>query len=522
MNILPHIIVKAPLCNLDSKSIKNRVSFCSSEEKLKNSDGIKNELHAWHKNLKAPSSIYPDLESLFTGESFCTVTGQQTGIGVSPLLAVYKFITNEIIAEKLSSLLHKTVVPVFWLQTEDHDLEEISSLGVLTAELDFKKFRYQSKDIDDTGKNRKSIGSLPFPDTISPELDTFLRQFYREELLQEVSSLINSTFSISTSFHESFARCMYQFFPESKTVFIDPRLPCFDDRRRQIMTFAFDNWQDINSDLRHTSTLIKIRENSPLFFMHAEGKNEDRYRLEYNGKDFEIPGLSLKYTSEEIYNQIQNYPEKFSTSALLRPLFQDTLLPSLCYVAGSTEMQYLKETQPLYHRLGIPNPKILPRAHVSIVDNKLFEQTKALIPDPLLLLEQEGSKVRSAILKNLLKEELSSESIMETIQPLLNQVFTSIGKPALDTDQTLENPLQKTIQSTQSNIQKFLDKYDQALLRKNEITTSRVNKLLLFSHPDNKLQERQLSALWLYMQYGRSVFEALYNSVKNAYNETSV
>jgi bacillithiol synthase len=522
MHPLPKIITRIPEFSITRDTLSKRIEYSRTTVRATWNDATASALRNWHKKAGAPASALTSLNTLLLEESCCSVTGQQSGLLANPLLSICKCITNEIIAERISLLSGCPVVPVFWLQTEDHDLSEISSFGFLSNE--FEYLSYESlKDQKTADSNRISTGALVPDDSLTSEIITFIKTACKAESLPEVETMISSCIKSNTTYAEAFSRCMYALYPQLKTVFLDPRMDCFDKTKSELMHRVFKDWRSLNSDLREASVAldsnnkpapVHIRDNSPLFFYHPEGKDKNRYRIEYTENGFRIPELSSEYSLKEIEQQILHEPSRFSTSALLRPILQDMILPSVSFVAGPAEMSYLEQIRPLYARLDIPAPERIPRAHALVMDDKLFSQIEAFLPSPDLLFEPEVKKVSDTLKDEILKYHVQGKDIFTSLHPLLGDISSLLTEHSKNIDLTLQKPLQKTIESIESNIRKFLEKYDQAVLRKDSVTTSRLSKLLSVTHPGGNCQERVISPIWLSSRYGNQVFEVLYSAIR--------
>lgn len=521
------VFSELPDFKLEKSLLVDRVSFLEGNNSPLDDESIKSALYSWHQDIPNNTCKFESIEKLSSKGALCSVTGQQTGFALSPLLSVYKFISNEIIAKKLSLVLNKEVLPVFWLQTEDHDLKEIASAVVLDTNLSVSTFNvYDNESL--LSNNRKPIASVPIPEDSYVQFSTFLKEKLSETSFSDLENIFDITFKDEYSFPKSFAKCLSALFPDSKTVFIDPGLACFDQARGNFFSIYFKNWKEINKDIETktqelqangSSTPITLKKDSPLFFYHPEERSGNRYRFEYSNDRYHIPEVNLyDLTENEIFSLLKDKPSCFSTSALIRPVFQDTILPCISYIGGPSEVAYLRQTSPLYNRMDIPQTHVFPRAMVSIVDEKLIKQTESVLSDKKLFFSKKPSCVLEHVQKTLLSNELSSSDILKTIQPLLDQVFQHISRPALDTDQTLERPLQKTIESTHANIKKFLEKYDSSLGRKDEVLTARISKITALTHPGDIPQERHLSPFWLIARYGLDAFIEIYKKIEQEYD----
>jgi bacillithiol synthase len=458
--------------------------------------------------------------------AFCVVTGQQIGILGSPLLSLYKLISAEIYSRRLQEKLNHPVVPVFWLQTEDHDLEEISTINILDQASDPKSLIIPNESNKTSNEPRLSVGPLSLSENLYDEICSFLLSTGYPILDDELKKILDTSINKNETLSTSFTKWMFSMLPETKTVFIDPRDPCLNVPKKYIFKDAFTKNHEISRLLiEQTSALktegketpVQIKQDSPLPFFHPEGKDGPRYRLEYHNNHYTYGPYKIVISHEEVLSHLESSPTSFSSSALFRPIFQDFILPSLAYIGGVTELNYLEQAKPLYPLFGIKTPLWIPRAKSLILDQKHLSFLSSISYDPDSLLIDDIATANNKLKHIFLSSMENAESLQSKIDPLLSQIELILGNGPLALDQTLERPLQKTIEGSRNNIQKFLEKYNQSLLKSDEVFSRRLAKLMQTAFPNGEPQERFLSSLWFIARYGLASIELLYLSIDKAY-----
>lgn len=305
--------------------------------------------------------------------SVAVVTGQQIGLFLGPLYTVYKAASAIACARALERETGVRCVPVFWLQTEDHDIEEIDHCHVLDSHGALVKLQVPSPP------TRCSVAHVRLGDEVVRQLDrmescvgpgevvTFFRRHYRPD----------------ATFAQAFAAALHELFGD-ELVLVDP---CAHDARA-VHVKALNDAAELSQRLLARERAleaagfevqVKVRPGAPLSFFHPEGATGPRFRLVPHGDGFAFVGRDGQVSREAA----QCGP--FSTSALLRPIVQDTLLPTAAIIGGPGELNYYAQLAPLYEAFGVPMPMLVPRARFSLVDARTRERReKAAVARPRL------------------------------------------------------------------------------------------------------------------------------------------
>jgi len=438
------------------------------------------------------------LKALKSGTPRFVVTGQQVGLFGGPLLTLYKAVSAVKLARELSSK-DSPVVPVFWIQSEDHDLEEVreATIWVGGEARSFAAFQ--------ASENRKSLSEITLPAN-TPELISLLCEALNGE--ESLKTLLAKSYQVGSSMSAAFRALYSELFKDTPLLFIDPRDELFQ-------SFCSTEWKeaigkslflrrDIEAALTQSTAIetVKVRTGSPLFFL--SDNNGERYRLSESvpGK-FDSDNRRDSYTESELANILQVQPERFTTSALLRPVVQDQLLKSIAYIGGDAELSYHLQLDSVYSLLGLTAPALVGRAKFLVVDEKIEKLLKLLnlknsselsipeseIPQKLKLLGLITKKTRSEI------ELLVGPKLDEIISIVESEIF----------EPTLQRPLEKTKESIKFSLSQFLGKYEAALLKSDEILMERVERLRNYLRPKGIEQERTLSLPWLLHKIGEGL-----------------
>lgn len=321
------------------------------------------------------------LDALANGEAFTMVTGQQVGVFGGPLFAVYKLLTVIKKAKQAEAKLNKPVIPIFWMATEDHDYAEINHVFV-SQPLSRQLRKEALSTVPLAGK--ASIGELEF-DRLKIELVQMLQRLllsesetsYTSTLYHELIDLIQT----SHSFAQFFGQMMRRFVGEDFLLF-DPHQPEVRALERDMFKRLVRDHDRLNSALRNSfedgMPDVELNREAAHVFYHDGG----RELLSKQSGMFTTKRGHV-FTEDELLQQIEEHPERFSNNVVSRPLMQDYLFPTLGYVAGPGEISYWLQLRPLFHVFGWKMPLLIPRLGAVLVsandEKKLAQEGVSLV-----------------------------------------------------------------------------------------------------------------------------------------------
>jgi uncharacterized protein YllA (UPF0747 family) len=259
---------------------------------------------------------------------------------------------------------------------------------------------------------------------------------------------------------------------------------------------------------------VHIRPGSPLVFFHEHAATGPRYRLERRGPAWALVGDSDGGTvgHEELLATLASDPLRFSTSALLRPIVQDTLLPTVAYVGGPGEINYFAQLGPLYEFFDLPPPLVVPRARFRCVDAR----TRSLL-GRLGLEPRDAERPREELLKTLaaaaLPEGLPAPEqfatrLLEEFSRELDAFSAGLSGLAPPLDPKLGDAVRRTRGTALRAVERLTARYRRALGARAELAGARIERLTEFLCPGGEPQERHYSLAYFAAQAGVSAFKA--------------
>jgi bacillithiol biosynthesis cysteine-adding enzyme BshC len=331
-------------------------------------------LRAQQARLPASPATAANLDALADGNTAVVATGQQVGLFLGPLYGFYKAAAAVAVARALATESGVRCVPLFWLQTEDHDFAEIAAATV--ADRDGKPRRLA---LADDGA-RISIAHRVLGPEVAGLLDELGEALPPGPAADETLALLRAHYRAGQSPAAAFAGALAALFAEDGLLIFDPRearvaalaAPVY----RQTVSEAPALEEALTARVAALNaagfeTQIEIRAGCALLFFHRGGVAGPRYRLQRDGEGdgWSLSGCEEDAVSDEaLQATIDREPLRLSTSALLRPIVQDTLLPTAAYVGGPGELNYFAQLGPVFDHFGLAPPLVVPRARFRCLD----------------------------------------------------------------------------------------------------------------------------------------------------------
>lgn len=420
-----------------------------------------------YEGLEISESLETNIDSLSNTKTYTITTGHQLNIFTGPLYFIYKIVTVIRACEELKAAYPEfNFVPVYWMASEDHDFEEISYFRY-----GGKKFQWETEQTGAVGHfNPKELKSIIEE---FPGIPTFFQEAYLK----------------SKTLAEAARKYVNHLFGAKGLVVIDADDPsCKGLFEEVIKADIFDHIPQ-NKVTTTSAALEKLGYKAQVFpreinFFYLKGAI--RNRIEVDGEQFSIVDTDIKFTREEIEQEIADHPERFSPNVVLRPLYQEFLLPNLAYVGGPSELVYWLQLKDNFDHFGITFPLLMPRNFAAVLDKGALEK----IAKADLSFEE--------LFKNEL--DLVNEKVAESTQFNLHlaeqkQKLKALFDAALEQATAIDSTLERTVLGEHRKSEKALEKIEKKLLkaeRKNqEVLVNRIYAVKEALFPGGTPQERK-------------------------------
>jgi bacillithiol biosynthesis cysteine-adding enzyme BshC len=435
------------------------------------------------------------------------VTGQQVGLFLGPLYTVYKAASAVRWARALAEQTGRPVVPVFWLQTEDHDLTEIAHCTI--ARPDAEPLRIE---VPVDARNHVSIAHLSLPESIRDCLATLEHELgMLPEARAHLDRLVRH-YRPGARWSDAFAGVLAELFEPYGLLLLDPRDRGFADYLGDFHRQALDRTEVLGAVLvgrrdaleqSGYEAVVHVRPDAPLAFFHPEAAEGPRYRLAASGSKFTEIGGTRSHELQALRSALAKDSMCFSTSALLRPLAQDTLLPTAAYVGGPAEVAYYAQLAPLYAAFGRELPLVVPRARFRVIEPAAARLLKRYSIEPNAAEMSEAALLRELAAGGDGPAPASFErELLAGFDAVLREALSKLPVPAA--------PLRGTIDKTRGKLEttsrKLAERYADVRAQADEARVRDVRRLRAMLQPDGVPQERSYGLAYYAAKFGERAF----------------
>ncbi len=426
------------------------------------------------------------------------ITGQQVGYLGGPLFTFLKAYHTTRLAAELEPQIGQPVLPVFWLEGEDHDLEEVRNAHYFDRSGELKSLRF----IPDGETNGREVGGYRVRgDDHLKELAAAL------DAPQEAGLAILREAYESGTLSDGMGKLLARTLGERGLLIVEGMEPA-------LKRMAVPLWEQIVQHGRELSNLLAergatLRENgwsailnptpdSYLFYVTDE--NHVRLPLSYAGELRHPDGNNERLSNDSLQTLIHDTPERISPKAALRPLYQDFVLPSVAYVAGPGEMDYHAQIAPFYTELGVIPPVIFPRLSATILDRR----EQRIVEKTGLPIERLLGEERHAMLRELIHEqdEGRTAELFAVAKRDLENIYERLQSHIAEIDPTLTGAAQNSTGKSLYPLEQLREKTERALKQKHATLIARLDKALSLVKPQDQMSERVLSTGYYLAKYG--------------------
>ncbi|MEZ4796087.1 MAG: bacillithiol biosynthesis cysteine-adding enzyme BshC [Flavobacteriaceae bacterium] len=454
-----------------------------------------NALKNQYGKLEVSELTNSNIQLLEKENTFTITTGHQLNLFTGPLYFLYKIISVINLSKELKELYPEyNFVPVYWMATEDHDFDEINY------------FNFKGKKVQWSRNASGAVGRLN-TEGLEKVFEVFKTDLGFGENANEIKKLFKNAYLDHDNLADATRFLANELFGAYGLVVIDA-----DDsglknqfapyvKRELIEQISFTNVSETNSKINDLGFNVQVNPREINLFYLKDGLRERI--VEQNGTYF-INDTKISFTESEILAELDSHPERFSPNVIMRPLYQEVILPNLCYVGGGGELAYWFQLKSYFNAVQVPFPILLLRNSVLIKTAKQSEKLNKLgVSINELFLNQE----------ELINQQVKKLSIIDidfsTQKEHLQNQFKALYKLAEETDKSFLGAVaaqEKKQLKGLTNLEKRLLK---AQKRKLNEQISRITEIQNQLFPGQSLQERNLNFSELYLEFGDQLVQQL-------------
>lgn len=417
------------------------------------------------------------------------VTGQQVTIAGGPAFTAWKALSAIATSRSLEAATGVPVVPVFWLADEDSDLAEITSLGFPIRD------GWHNEPLKLDSVAARAAAFVPIGFDRSRFFDALAAQFPESEFKADVLAMLRAAYpDDATTLVDGFARLLTNLFSKHGLVLAGSNHPDIKSILAEPMALAAERHVDIESVLRTRSDQIaslfhaQAHVGSTLLFEHHP--EHGRVRIDAGGSDLAA--------------DIRREPARYSPNVFLRPILQDTLLPTVAYVAGPAEAAYYAQMGDLYPIFGRRMPVILPRWSVTVVEPAIARHLEDM-PMPWTSFRGRVEDVERDLLAHMALPDV--DRCMDTWRQDLAEIATKHVDFTRSVDPTLAASAESIVKEQQNALEKLRQKLLKSLKTREETRLRRAHQIRQGLFPNGALQEREWALAYPMVRHGADFYD---------------
>ncbi len=475
--------------------------------RAENREAVADALARQNRLFGSSEKTFEHIELLRRPDTVAVVTGQQAGLFGGPLFTVYKALTAIELASRLRDR-GTPAVPVFWVASEDHDFEEVSHTSVAARGAGVGTVRLEAGG-DDADR---PVGHISLSADVVRAVDELFAKLPATIHSDSLRADLASFFGVGAGFADGFARLLARLFAPFGVILLDPLRKEMKSLASPTYVKAMERTPEIAGALvRRSEALVAAGYHAQIFtspemvplFVLEDGRRKAMVRRE--GR-FVTKAGDASYSNEELLEFARNEPERLSPNVTLRPVVQDSLLPTVGYVGGPAEVAYFAQIAPVYQLLDRPMPVIVPRASATIVDR---DSAKTLEKYGLTLEQLVGD--REALLRAVVERSIggSTSAIFDDTETDLSRDLDRLRAALEKSDPNLAASLDVSRQKMLYQLNKLRGRFVESAAGRDETLQRRLESAEAFLRPNGAMQERELNVFTFLVLTGYGLVEDL-------------
>ena len=482
-----------------------RDAIARTQRHHRNREQVAGLVQAQQQRRGAPPESVAAAAQLRDPQSVAIVTGQQAGLFGGPLFTLLKAVTALRLAGQVRRDHGVPVVPIFWIDAEDHDWDEVKGATLLDADLHVRPVAVGNPD----GAHEKPVAHVALDSSIEAALAELEAALQPTEFLPGILDRLKRAYRPGAGMADAFGAWLESVLGPHGLVVYDAADPAAKplvaelfarevEHSGETSRLAAEAGQALEAAGYHAQVTPHA---GSLALFHLVG---GRHPMRYENGAFVVGERTESQAA--LSTRARTAPHEFSPNVLLRPLVQDTLFPTACYVAGPNELAYLGQLRGVYEAFELPMPLIHQRATATIVDsNAMRFLTRQDVP--LESLRQQDEAALNALLEAQLPPEV--EASLHEVLRAIEERMERLAGDVPQIDPTLEGATRSTLTRMQDDLKKLHAKIIQAAKRKDETLRRQFKHAQAQAFPGGHPQEREVAFVYFLNKYGPALVDRL-------------
>jgi bacillithiol biosynthesis cysteine-adding enzyme BshC len=454
------------------------------------------QLENQYAGIETTTKVTDNITSLLLKNTYTVCTAHQPNIFTGHLYFIYKIIHVIKLADQLNNEVSDAhFVPVFYMGSEDADLEELGEVR-----LNGKKYKWETIQ-------KGAVGRMKVDESFMALAKQIEGQLLVEPFGKEIMAIVNRCYIPGKSIEQATLELINILFAEYGLVVLLPDNPAL---KNEFIHVAERELLDQFSDKAVAETITSFPKE---YKVQASGRvlnlfyleDDKRERIELSANGFIVTNTSLSFSREEMLEELKIHPERFSPNVILRPLYQEMILPNIAFIGGGGELAYWLELKNVFEKSAIPFPVLVLRNSFMFLNKKVSDKIKSLGFSSLDMFKPEPQLVKMLVERETdVKLHLGEESSE------IKAVYNKLTTVASDVDPTLKQHVEALSVKALHRLELLEKKMLSAEKKKFEAQLRHIKKLKLILFPGETLQERVDNFLPYYALWGPAFIDAVY------------
>ncbi|WP_344816211.1 bacillithiol biosynthesis cysteine-adding enzyme BshC [Flavobacterium cheonanense] len=451
------------------------------------------ELERQYQNFNVSKTTLNNIELLNDSNTFTITTGHQLNLFTGPLYFLYKIVSTINLCKQLKKEFPEhNFVPIYWMATEDHDFDEINY------------FNYQGKVFRWNRESSGPVGRLS-TEGLDKVFDLFSKEIGTSNNANFLKKLFENAYLKHSNLADATRYLANELFQNEGLVIIDG-----DSIELKKLFIPF-----VKKELLEQTSFKKVTETNELlkdYFVQVNPREINLFYIEDNLREriifengtYKVNNTSTQFSESEILTELENHPEKFSPNVITRPLYQEVILPNLCYIGGGGEIAYWLELKSSFEENNITFPMLLLRNSVLLAIRKQAEKA-----DKLKLSWSDLFSNQRVLLDSKTKDFSQFKIDFSEQKEYLKKQFDNLYTIANQTDKSFIG----AVKAQEIKQLKGLDNLEKRLLKaEKRIHKEKLERIVSLQNelfPGQSLQERKANFSEFYLEFGNKLIEEL-------------
>jgi bacillithiol biosynthesis cysteine-adding enzyme BshC len=479
----------------------------------KHRSAIQEAIRSTMRSVSLTADQTSNLERLAQTNALTVITGQQVGFLGGALYTMLKAMSAVQAAQNLTTK-HSELqfIPVFWIEDNDHDLDESSVVGILNTQGEAYTLRSAWNSADENARERTSVADIRYDSAVQASIDEAIGTLPSSEFAHEVVELLQQAYTQDTPLTQAFVKVLQYALGETGILFVSAAELRKRGLFKDVVVKELENVGIVQEVVAKASANLtefgyhaQAQAGSVNLFLHKDGKRH-KINAEVSSSVSSSPEIRFTagdttFSASELLAHAAEHPENFSPAVLLRPIVQDAIFPNAAYIAGPGEIAYLAQIKELYTFFGILPTSTLARHSATLLDNRAAQFLEKQGVEPLFMFRK-YEDVEKDMMKSAENQHVAAA--LEETRTAIDAAYKRLQPLVAAFDPTLDATTDRTKNQSLQGLDDLAGKIRKAQKRMEETTLGKLRKAHSLMFPMNSLQERTLPYLYFAAKYGRA------------------